>query len=222
MSATHEPGPQHAEASAVADKASSTPWSKRRALLVTLAAIVVLAITVVSDLPVHSSLASEVSAGQGVMSEVNSDVGPCAFGVKESFSIHADQLAGSLSASDQRQAPSLMRDDLAACSFTDDSIFELSNIEVPGSAAGKRLGDVVDTVTLWATSDALGAITDLQTLLTRPNDKTVEHDLAKRDQDLASDRATAFADISAADQILSAHLTEPALPALPYSLVPTG
>ena len=166
MSTNQALGAEDAEAITGAAKAPPTPWyRRRRALLVTVAAIVVLAITVVSDLPVHSSLAADASAGQSVMSEVNADVGPCAFAVKESFSIHADQVAGSLSSSDQREASSLLRDDLAACSFTDDSIFELSNIEVPGSAAGKRLGEVVDTVTLWATSDALGAISDLETLL---------------------------------------------------------
>ena len=71
------------------------------------------------------------------MSEVNTDIAPCAFAVKESFSIHAEQIAGSLSLSDLHEATSLLRDDQAACSFTDDSIFELSSIEVPGSAGGK-------------------------------------------------------------------------------------
>jgi len=222
MSTNHALGAEDAEAIAGAAKAPSTPWYKRRALLVTVAAIAVLAITVISDLPVHSSLAADVSAGRSVMSEINADVGPCTFAVKESFSIHADQVAGSLSSSDQREASSLLRDDLAACSFTDDSIFELSNIEVPGSAAGKRLGEVVDTVTLWATSDALGAISDLETLLTRPNDQSALRDLAARERALASDRAAAFADIGAADQIVSAHLTEPALPVLPDSEVQTG
>jgi hypothetical protein len=222
MSTNHEPGRQDAEAVAAAIKAPPTPWYKRRALLVTVAAIVVLAIAVISDLPVHSSLAADVSAGRSVMSEINADVGPCTFAAKESFSIHADQVAGSLSASDQREASSLLRDDLAACSFTDNSIFELSNIEVPGSAAGKRLGDLVDTVTLWATSDALGAISDLEALLTRPHDQTARRDLATRERALASDRAAAFADISAADRIVSAPLTEPALPVLPDSEVQTG
>ncbi|MGD0982987.1 MAG: hypothetical protein ABSA65_04105 [Acidimicrobiales bacterium] len=222
MNANQEPGREDAGTTTGAEASPPTPRNRRRALLVTVAAIVVLAVTVVSDLPVHSSLAADVSAGQSVMSEVNADVGPCAFAVKESFSIHADQVAGSLSSSDQREAPSLLRDDLAACSFTDDSIFELSNIEVPGSAAGKRLGDVIDTVTLWATSDALGAISDLETLLARPYDQTAQHDLVIREQALASDRAAAFADISVADQIISARLTEPALPVLPHSAVHTS
>jgi hypothetical protein len=222
MSTGREPTREDAATTVVANKASTAPWYRRRAFLVALGAIVVLAITVISDLPVHSSIAADISAGQSVMSEVNSDVAPCAFAVKESFSIHADEVAGSLTPSDRHEAPALMRDDLAACSFTDNSIFDLSNIEVPGSATGKLLGDVVDTVTLWATSDALGAISDLQTLLTQPNDASAKHDLASRERALASDRAALLADISAADQILSAHLPEPGVPALPGSGSPKG
>ncbi|MGO9964060.1 MAG: hypothetical protein ACLPUG_11595 [Acidimicrobiales bacterium] len=222
MSTGREPAREDVATTVVADKASVAPWYRRRAYLVALGAIAVLAITVISDLPVHSSTAADVSAGRSVMIEINSDVTPCAFAVKESFSIHADETAGSLTPSDRHEAPALMRDDLAACSFTDNSIFELSNIEVPGSAAGKLLGDVVDTVTLWATSDALGAISDLQTLLTQPNDASAQHDLVSRERALASDRAAVLADVGAADQILSAHLPEPGVPALPDSGPPKG
>lgn len=151
------------------------------------------------------------------MTEVNTDIAPCAFAAKESFEIHAQQLAGSLTTADEQQAPSLLRQDLAACSFTDDSIYELSSIEVPGSSAGKRLGDLVATATEWATSDALGAITDLETLFSHPNDKSAQRDLSTRERTLASDRAAAFADISAADQILGTRLQEPDMPALPDS-----
>jgi hypothetical protein len=183
------------------------------------AAIAVLAITVVSDLPVHGSAAANISAGKGVMTEVNTDITPCAYAVKESFSIHSQKTAGSLTISDLREAPSLLRDDLAACSFTDDSIFELSNIEVPGSAAGKRLGDLVTTATEWTTSDALGAISDLERLFTHPNGADVQRDLVSRERALASDRAAALADISVADQILGAKLQEPDMPSLPDSAV---
>jgi hypothetical protein len=206
------------------DKKPSSPtaWYRRRALLVTVAAVAVLAITVISDLPVHGSAAANISAGKGVMAEINTDIAPCAYAVKESFSIHSQQIAGSLTISDLREAPSLLRDDLAACSFTDDSIFELSNIEVPGSAAGKRLGDLVTTATEWTTSDALGAITDLEKLFTRPNDTSVRGNLVSRERALASDRAAAFADITTADQILDAKLQQPDMPLLPDSTVATS
>jgi hypothetical protein len=184
-------------------------------VLVSLGALVVLAITVISDLPVHGSAAANISAGRSVMTEINTDIAPCAYAVKESFEIHSEQIANALTTSDIHQAPSMMSQDLAACSFTDDSIFELSNIEVPGSAAGKRLGDLVTRATEWTTSDALGAITDLETLFSRPDDQSARRDLANRERVLSSDRASALGDVKAADQILGTRLQEPDMPALP-------
>jgi hypothetical protein len=182
--------------------------------VVSFGVVVVLAVTVISDLPVHGSAAANVSAGRGVMTEVNTDIAPCAFAIKESFSIHTEQIAGSLTSLGEREAPSLLRDDLAACSFTDDSIFQLSSIEVPGSSAGRKLGDLVSTATLWATSDAIGAISDIQTLFTNPH---AAGDLAKRELVLAADRAAARADIAAADRVLGTRLQEPDMPALAVS-----
>jgi hypothetical protein len=197
------------------NKPPRQPWYRRRALVVTMGIVVVLAVTVISDLPVHGSAAANISAGRSVMTEVNTDIASCAFGLKESFTIHSEQIAGSLGLLGSREAPSLLRDDLAACSFTDDNIFELSSIEVPGSSAGRRLGDVVNTVTLWATSDAIGAISDVQSLFTHPHAKASLRDLAKREAALAADRAAAFGDITEADKLLGVHLQEPDLPGLP-------
>lgn len=212
---TSTPPPRHPDADAGAEAPSRPAWYRRRALLVTAGVVVVLVVTVVSDLPVHGSTAADISAGRSVMTEVNADIAPCAYAVSESFLIRSEQLAGSLTSADMRQAPGLLRDDLDACSLTDDSIYELSTIEVPGSSAGKRLGDLVDTATLWATSDAVGAITDLETLFTRPDAAGSLRNLAEREKDLASDRAAARADLSAADRTLRTHLQEPDMPALP-------
>jgi hypothetical protein len=202
---------------AEAAKPPTPAWYRRRAVLVTIAVVVVLAITVISDLPVHGSAAANISAGRGVMAEINTDIASCAYAVKESFEIHAEQVADALTASDIHAAPSLLRQDLAACSFTDDDIFELSSIEVPGSAAGKRLGDLVSTATEWSTSDALGAISDLETLFSQPDNQAALRDLTRRERVLASDRASALADVKAADQLLGTHLQEPDMPALPDS-----
>jgi len=211
--ATALPGP---------DRPRPVRWYRRRAILVAAGTIIVVAVTVITDLPVHSSNASDISAERSVMSEVNTDMTPCTYAAKESFSINADQLAGRLTASDRRQAPGLLRDDLSACSFTDNSIFDLADVEPPSSAAGKRLGELVNTVTLWATSDALGAISDLEVLLDNPNDVGPERDLLKRERALSSDRAAARADVSAADHILGTRLSEPNLPVLPDEKPSTG
>ena len=101
-----------ADAISAALKPVQPRWYRRRALAVTLGVVVVVVITVISDLPVHASRAADIWAGRGVMSEINSDTRrPCAYAVQEAFIIHGDEVAGSLTASDGSAAPGLLRDD---------------------------------------------------------------------------------------------------------------
>src|SRR5580693_6347537 len=55
-------------------------WQRRRGLVIAAAVLVVVLITVLSDLPVSTSRAEDVTAERSVMSEVNADLGPCALG----------------------------------------------------------------------------------------------------------------------------------------------
>lgn len=178
--------------------------------------VAVLAVTVITDLPENSSIASQVSTDKSVIQQVNADVGPCAYAANESFTIYADQKAHSLSQSDISRVPGLLRDDQTACSFTSDSIYELtSDVDVPSSSSGKPLGEMVGTVTLWATSDALSAIESIQTLSDDPGNKAALAQLAKEERLLASDRALALSQLQAADKVLGTKLPDINLPALP-------
>jgi hypothetical protein len=200
-----------------------TPFFKRRAVIVTAAVAVVLVITVVTDLPEHASLASQFSDDKAVVQEVNADVGPCAYAANESFTIYGDLKAHSLSQGDISRVPGLLRDDQTACSFTSDSIYELtSDIDVSGSASGKPLGEMVGTVTLWATSDALSAIESIQILSTDPGNKSVLRQLQSDERLLASDRAEAQSQLQAADKVLGAKLPGLNLPALPEPATSQG
>ena len=190
------------------------PWYRRRAVLVTGAVVVVVALTVLSDIPVHSSRAQEVAAERAVMHEINADISSCALAAREAFGVRAEQVSGSMPASDRAAAPGLLRDDQQACSFTNDSIYQLSNIEVPGSPAGRHLGALVATATLWVTADALGAIEDIQTLQSHPGDTQARRDLARKEGQLAADRQRALAETAAARGVLRATLPAPDLPAL--------
>ncbi len=80
---------------------------------------------------------------------------------------------------------------------------------------------MVNVATLWATSDALAAIEDIQTLSTDPGNAQAIADLSEREAGLARDRAQAFGDVRAADHILHAKLPMPDLPALPHLDLPT-
>jgi hypothetical protein len=197
-------------------------WYRRRWVLVTAGVVAVVVISVLVDLPRPTTLPQDVSAQTSVMNEVNGDVAGCAYAVRESFTIYQDMKTGSLSASDRSQVPTLLRDDQTACSFTNSSIFDLSSVEPPGSPAGKKIGQTVNVVTLWATSDALAAIEDVQTLDGNTGSATTVADLAKQEHLLAVDRAQAIGYVRAADQTLGgAHLPMPNLPDLPH-LIGTG
>ncbi len=190
-------------------------WYRRRATLVAVAVAVVVAITVITDLPVHTSRASDISSEQGVMSELNPDLAPCALAVHEALGIWGDQSAHTLSAAEQAESASLLRDDQNACSFTDESIFDLSNIEVPGSPAGKDMGDLVATSVLWTTSDALKAIEAVQILMVHPQDASALTSLDKAEDAMAADRAAGLREVARADQVLDTTLARPDMPAMP-------
>lgn len=196
------------------------PWYRRRAPLLAAGVVVVVGVTVLSDIPVHSSKSQEISADRAVMNQINGDLAGCALAAHESFEIWGTEVSGALTPSDRAAGPGLLRDDQTACSFTSDPIFELSSdVEVPGSAAGKHLGALVGTATLWATSDALGAIEDIQSLFVHPDQSATLADLADKERAAAADRREALAEMAAADHILGVRLPEPDLPALP---TPTG
>ncbi len=199
-----------------AAKTPKPPWYRRRAVLAGGALAAVLAITIVTDLPVHTSRAADISSEKGVLSELNTDLAPCAYAAHEAIvTIWGGQSAGTLSASDRATSVSLLRDDQSACSYTSETIFNLSNIEVPGSPAGRELGDLVATSTLWTTSDALQAIEAVQALMHNGHDSGARRSLAVAESRLATDRRAGLAEEERADRILDTRLPGPDLPALP-------
>jgi len=202
-------------ASRPTDTEAKPAWYRRRALLVGVVVVAVVAVTVVTDLPQHTSRASDVAAANAVIAEVNTDMAPCTFAANESFTIYGDESHGTLAPGDRSRVPGLLRDDQVACSFTNESIYALSDIDLPGASVGKDMGTVVSTVTLWATSDALGAIEAIQTLSTKPTDHAALTELASSERMLAADRSATDAAVHAAGTLLHATLSAVTLPVLP-------
>ena len=157
-----DPTPPDPQGTALA----APPW-----LLIGLTVFVVLLITVLSDLPVSTSRADDINAERSVMSEVNTDLAGCALAVHQAIGIWDLQAAHALSPADRAPTPGLLSDDQTACSFTNENIYDLANIQVPGTPAGKHLGQLVAAALLWTTSDSLRAIEDVQTLM----NNAVEH-----------------------------------------------
>jgi len=190
-------------------------WYKRTWVIVTAAIVAVVGASILVDLPRPVSNAEDVASQTASLKEINTDLGPCGYAIKETFLIRQDQLAGTLTPTDRTSATKMLLDDQTACSFTNGSIFDLTNnIQVQDTAAGKYIDRMLSISTTWATSDALAAVEDIQYLYLHPGDAARTADLAKQEQLLAQDRAQAFGDVQQADLILHTHLADPNLPEL--------
>ena len=196
-------------------------WQRHRRLAIAAAVLVIALITVLTDLPTSTSRASDIAAERSVMSEVNSDLQPCAYAVRQALGIWVLQAHHQLSAADRAPTPGLLSDDQSACSFTNQGVYDLSNIQVPGTPAGKELGQLLATAMLWTTSDSLRAIEDVQTLMNQPNDAGAVRDLSREEAQLAADRRNALADETAADRDLDTHLQPVNLPAIAATATPS-
>jgi len=191
-------------------------WYRRTWVLTAVAVAVVVAASVVVDLPGKTTVAQDAADQTSLMNEINGDLSGCAYAVRETFTIYQDSRTGGLTASDRSRVPKLLVDDQTACSFTSNSIYNLSNVEVPGSPGGKSIQQVVNVSTLWATSDALAAIEDIQALDAGPASASTIADLSKQEALLSRDRALADSYVGTADKTLDATLPMPALPDLPH------
>jgi hypothetical protein len=187
-------------------------WQRHRGLFIGLAVFVVLLITVLTDLPVSTSRADDINAERSVMSEVNTDLAGCALAVNQAVGIWNLQAAHTLTPAERAPTPGLLSDDQSACSFTNENIYDLANIQVPGTTAGKQLGQLVAAALLWTTSDSLRAIEDVQTLMANPNNGAVRVNLLSERTQLAKDRRSALQDEVAADRTLDTHLAPVDLP----------
>jgi hypothetical protein len=174
----------------------------------------VAAVTVVTDLPQASSLASQASADASLVRSVNADVASCAYAVGEGFTIWRDDRAGRLTAADRRLTPTLLDQDQEACSFTSETVFDLSTLEAPGSSSGRYMQDMIATVTTWATSDAVAAIAAIHGLYDNPSSRHFSEQLRRAEKDLASDRREAEAEVGAASRLVRSDLPLPKLPRL--------
>jgi hypothetical protein len=198
------------------------PWYQRRAVLLAGGIVAIVAIAVVTDLPTTTSKAAEVAGANAFVKEVNADLAPCAYALKETYSFRADQLDGTLSQPDRAELPRLLADDRAACSLADPSIEDLTTgIESPGTTVQHQLGLMAADATRWVTADADTAIGAVQTLLDAPLTTTAdENALVRVTRQLQRDRAAARAAIASADVALHASLDQVSLPAVRVPLAP--
>ena len=206
MTARSGPAPSAAPAPETPGSAlPKTPWFRRRAFLVAVGVVVVVGISVISDLPTGASRTTDIQAETTVIGEINTDIAPCVYAVHEALGLYSDEASPTLPPGHRARIADLLRDDQDACSLTDQSIFDLSDIESPGGSAGDRVNDSLNTATVWTTSDAVGLIATIEALTNGPN-KKAQAEMLKYKGLLAADREKAVAAIHAADKDLKAKL----------------
>jgi len=210
--------PNPSTTSVAADESGGTSrWHRSGAWLVSAVLVALVAAIVGLDLPGHASRSRQISADIKVITQVNQDVGACSNALAESFTMYLGLTGRTLAPSKAQQMPGLLQAGQVACSLKGDGIYQLSTIDVPGSASGRDLGQLVRTVTVWATSDAVSAISQIRALDTGSSDTAARQLLVHDAQLLAYDQQRANDELSAAGALLKTRL-----PALQLSQAPTS
>jgi len=192
-------------------------WFRRPWFLATLALVVVVAISVIIDLPRPITRAQDVASQNSSIDEINTDLADCTFAAKESFNFYNENLAGKLTKSDLAEVPTLLTGDETACSFASEPVYDLTNnLEVDDTAAGKYIDRMVSVVEGWMTDYALASIDDIQYLFSHPGDEAKINHLAAQEANLAHSRELAQRDEQAANGILGVKLVPVAIPPLPH------
>ncbi|HEY5437816.1 MAG TPA: hypothetical protein VIJ99_02850 [Acidimicrobiales bacterium] len=192
-------------------------WYRRPWVLATLALIVVIAISVVIDLPRPITKAQDIASQNASIKEINSDLAECAFAVKESFNFYNLHVNGKLSPSDLSQVPTLLTGDETACSFASQPVYDLTNnIQVDDTAAGRHIDRMLTDVERWITDYALASIRDIQFLFNNPGNASAIHHLTTQEGQLASERVIVLSELAKADNVLGMKLDPVKIPSLKH------
>jgi hypothetical protein len=192
-------------------------WYRRPWVLATLALLVVVAISVVIDLPRPLTRAQDVASQNASIKEINADLADCAFAVNESFHIYNLDVAGTLTPGDRSQAPTLLTGDETACSFASEPVYDLTNnLQVQDTKAGRHIDRMLSVVERWITGYALASIRDIQYLFEHPGDAATIRHLATAESQLSTGRAKALSDEALAEQVLGQRLYALKIPTLPH------
>lgn len=194
-------------------------WYRRPWVLATLALIVIVAVSVIVDLPRPITKAQDAASQNASIHEINTDLAECAFAVNESFHFYNLNVAGKLSPSNLAQVPTLLTADETACSFASEPVYDLTNnLQVDDTAAGKHIDQMLSVVEQWITDNALAAVKDIQYLFNHPGDAATIRHLGYQEGQLANGRTKALRDEAQAESVLGRHLHTVKIPSLPHVL----
>ena len=188
-------------------------WYKRPWFLITVAIVIVVAISIVTDLPRHITVVQDVAAQNSAMKQINVDIKPCTFGLQEASGFYHREKTSHLSVSQMNVITTYLVSDQTVCSFAGPSMSELTNnLQIVDTPAGKYLEKMRAETVTWMDSDANGVIYDIWYLSTHRGTAKTLTDLKRRIAFLAQDRQIALAYLADADAALGTTLTMLNLP----------
>jgi hypothetical protein len=184
---------------------------------VALSLFLIVAISVVIDLPRPITTSQDVSSQDASIKEINTDLAPCAFAVNETFHIYNLDVTGKLTSSDRAAVPTLLTGDETACSFASEPVFDLTNnLQVQDTAAGRFIDQMKNVVQQWMTNNALASIRAIQFLFDHPGDAATIRHLAYQERHLIAERAVALEEEAQAQAVLDHKLYALKIPTLPH------
>lgn len=190
-------------------------WYRRPWFLITATIAFVIIISVLSDLPHPMSRADDVKAQIATVKEINVDVAPCTYAVKESFGFYRRELTSHVTPNQLRIIKSYLENDVNVCSGASGQTDSLvSQVQIVETKAGKMIDQMHTQVETWAAIDAYHAIMDIQTLTLHPRQTAALKDLVKQQALLNYQRREALAYTNKASAILGVKILQPELPTL--------
>lgn len=190
-------------------------WYRRPWFMATVGIIVVVAISVVTDLPHHVTKAQDASQQNGVIKQINGDTAPCVFALKESFSFYTNEINHTLLAANLPIVKNYLLEDQTACSFASGPVYDMTNnIQPIDTAAGKKVDHAMAATVKWITYDAVGAIVAIRNYFGSTPFHVSDNKLAQSENSLTFDHATIVNDINAASSLLGTTLTPINIPGL--------
>lgn len=191
-------------------------WYRRPWVVVTVVLVLVVAIAVITDLPRPLAKSEDATAQNASLKQINTDIAPCAYAVKEAFGFYRDSVTGKLTPQKLSVIKTYLPNDQTVCSFASAGMSDLTNnLQVLDTAAGKYIDRIVKVAVTWMDSDGNAAIVDIGYLIKHPGDAKKMADLRKQQSYLNQDRQIALGYLNTARSILAPqHLNNLNLPEL--------
>jgi hypothetical protein len=190
-------------------------WYRRPWFVATVGIVLVVAISVITDLPHPLTKAEDIAQQNGVIKQINGDTATCVFAVKESFSFYRDAVNHTLAPANLPTVRNYLLEDQTACSFASGPVYDMTNnIQPVDTKAGKKVDLAMAATVKWITYDAVGAILAIRNYF---GSNPFHLNVTKFDQfqnALSNEQATIVKDIAAASSTLGTTLTPINIPSL--------